>query len=232
MSANRGNDIYAMLASPDKRINEASGLLSRLYRLTLVELGILPYKWNLLLINYLDKIAEEQNLTQDRITNERNNLRKGLNDPDMTFEMLTRGVLLFNPKEMHFTVELKFNDGVTAWTDIDMLSSEESGLGKLTIVFRKLCEILGKDFNKLEPEIDAYLSNDLLREEVKGRKKGNDKGNLRRELPGDNMTWDVFKKGLRVLAPTLSTTIGVKLKWTRSRTTHHALTIRSPVKTA
>ena len=227
MSANRGNDIYTMLASHDKRIREASGILSRLYRLALLELAITPYKWNLLLINYLDKLAEEQSLSQDRVTNERNNLRKGLSDPDMTFEMLTRGLTVLNPKEMHFEVTLLYADETRVFTTINMDSPEEGGLGKLTIVYRRLCEFLGKDYNHLEPEIDAYLSNTLVREEVKGRKKGNDKGNLRRELPGDAMTWDVFKKGLRVLAP-IETLVCVKLRWNRNRVTEHCLRIVTP----
>lgn len=227
MSANRGNDIYTMLASHDKRIREASGILSRLYRLALLELAITPYKWNLLLINYLDKLEAEQSLTQDRITNERNNLRKGLSDNDMTFEMLTRGLTVLNPKEMHFTVTLLYENDVRLVTTIDMTSPEEEGLGKLTVVYRRLCELLGKDVNNLEPEIDAYLSNTLVREEVKGRKKGNDKGNLRREIPGEAMTWDVFKKGLRVLAP-IETLVCVKLRWNRNRVTDHCLRIVTP----
>lgn len=231
MSANRGNDIYTMLASPDKRIREAHGILSRMYRLILWELGITPYKWNLLLINYLDKLTVQHSLTQDRVTNERNNLRKGLSDPDMTFEMLTRGLSVLDPREMTFKVELHYDDEVKVLSSIDMLSPNEEGLGKLTRVYQNLCGILGKDVNHLETEIDAYLSNGLIREEVKGRKKGNDKGNLRRELPGDAMTWDVFKKGLRVLAPN-TTYISVVLKWNRNKSTTHMLHIATPKKSA
>lgn len=229
MSANRGNDIYTMLASPDKRIREAHGILSRMYRLILWELGITPYKWNLLLINYLDKLTVQHSLSQDRVTNERNNLRKGLSDPDMTFEMLTRGLSILDPREMTFKVELHYDDEVKVLSSIDMLSPNEEGLGKLTRVYQNLCGILGKDVNHLETEIDAYLSNGLIREEVKGRKKGNDKGNLRRELPGDAMTWDVFKKGLRVLAPN-TTYISVVLKWNRNKSTTHMLHIATPKK--
>lgn len=231
MSANRGNDIYTMLASPDKRIREAHGILSRMYRLILWELGITPYKWNLLLINYLDKLTVQHSLTQDRVTNERNNLRKGLSDPDMTFEMLTRGLSVLDPRAMTFKVELHYDDEVKVLSSIDMLSPNEEGLGKLTRVYQNLCGILGKDVNHLETEIDAYLSNGLIREEVKGRKKGNDKGNLRRELPGDAMTWDVFKKGLRVLAPN-TTYISVVLKWNRNKSTTHMLHIATPKKSA
>lgn len=228
MSA-KGNDINTMLASPDKRIREAHGILSRMYRLVLFELGITPYKWNLLLINYLDRLTEANNLSQDRVTNERNNLRKGLSDPDMTFEMLTRGLSVLSPIAMKFEIELLYDNEVRVFSSVDMLSENEGDLGKLSWLYQNLCSIMGKDVNKLEPDIDAYLSNELIRENTKGRKKGNDKGNLRRELPGKAITWDVFKKGLRVLAPS-TTRISVRLKWNRNRETRHMLSISQPRK--
>lgn len=227
MSAYRGNDINVMLASHDKRIREASGILSRLYRLTLLELAVTPYRWNLLLTNYLDKLAEVQELSQDRITNERNNLRKGLNETDMTFSMLTRGLAILNPCKMTFKVELKFDNGVNVISSVDMLSPDQDNLGKLSYLYRQLLCIMGKDVDNLEEEIDNYLSNTLVREEVKGRKRGNDKGNLRRELPGSNITWEVFKKGLRILAPT-ETVISLVLRWNRSKVTTHYLRIVTP----
>jgi hypothetical protein len=227
MSTQRGSDISILLASHDKRIREASGLLSRLYRLTLLELSITPYKWNLLLTNYLDNLAHTQSLSQDKITNERNNLRKGLSEPDMTFEMLARGLKVLNPKEIHFDVELMFPQNVTLTTTINMISPQNGEQGKLTEMYSNILAMLGKDVNNLEPEIDAYLSNPLIREDIKGRKKGNDKGNLRRELPGMAMTFDVFKKGLRILAPD-EVTMTIRLRWNRSRVTKHKLIIVTP----
>jgi len=112
-----------------------------------------------------------------------------------------------------------------------MLAPDTGDVGKLSGLYQNLCAIMGKDVNHLEPEIEAYLCNSLVREDTKGRKKGNDKGNLRRELPGMQMTWDVFKKGLRVLAPNM-TCISVELKWNRNRTTRHMLRIATPKKAA
>lgn len=228
MSA-KGNDIYTMLATPDKRIREAHGILSRMYRLILWELQITPYKWNLLLTNYLDKLTRDLDLSQDRVTNERNNLRKGLSDPDMTFEMLTRGLSVLAPRGMTFKVELDYDNEVMVQSSVDMLAPDTGDLGKLSGLYQDLCKIMGKDVNHLDEEIEAYLCNALVREEVKGRKKGNDKGNLRRELPGAAMTWDVFKKGLRVLAPNM-TRVSVSLQWTRNRVTTHTLRIATPKK--
>lgn len=227
MSAQRGSDINLIMASHDKRFKETSGLLSRLWRITLGQLEITPVKWNTLLVTYLDGIINEQVMSQDRITNERNNLRKGLAEPDMTFEMLTRGLTILNPRAMTFEVELLFEDRATVFGSIDMLGPDIDGLGKLTYLYRNLLSVMGKDIANLEKEIDIYLSNTLVREEVKGRQRGNDKGNLRRELPGDNITWEVFKKGLRVLAPK-ETIIRVKLRWNRSKVTTHYLIIPTP----
>lgn len=234
MAIHRGTDINTLLASHDKRYKEASGILSRLYRIILMQRQITPYKWNMLLTNYLDHLTELHNLSQDKITNERNNLRKGLNDPDMTFGMLTRGLAILNPKAMEFEVELLFADESnpeqierSVIECIDMLSEDDIELGKLSSLYRKLLTALGKDVHNLDKEIDEYLSNDLLREDTRGRKRGNDKGNLRRELPGADITWEVFKKGLRVLAPT-ETIIRVKLGWGRAKPSVHELRIISP----
>lgn len=223
-------DINSMLSAPDKRIREASGLLSRLYRVALMELSITPYRWNFLLGCYLDKISKEREVTHAEITNERNNLRKGLNEPDMTFPMFVRGAEVLAPVSARFGVILEFDDGKVVKSDVPMLEElpeEFKHLGKLSYLFRNICLALGKDVNNLNPEIDAYLSNELVRQTTQGRKRGNDKGNLRRELPGDNITWEVLKKGLRILAP-VKTTIHVDFVWTRRRKTTHRLEIRTP----
>lgn len=229
MSAHRGNDINLILASADKRVRETSGLLSRLWRNMLIELGITGYKFNIFLANYLDKLSEGQSMSQDRITNERNNLRKGLADPDMTFDMFVRGLQLYAPREAHFEVELIFDNEERILSKINVGDECEGGLGKLSYLYRDLLTQLGKDVNSLEKEIDQYLSNPLLRENTGGRQRGNDKGNLRRELPGENITWEVFRKGLRILDQQ-ETILRVYMRWNRSRVTQHILRIPTPKK--
>lgn len=226
----RQADINGMLSAPDKRVKEASGLLSRLYRLALFELNITPFRWNFLLSCYLDRLAKEREMTHAMVTNERNNLRKQLNEDDMTWPMFTRGIALLDPKQCVFGVTLEFENEVTVSSQCNALDETvlaEQGIGHLTRMFADLTKALGKDVNNLTTEIDAYLSNELVRQNTQGRKRGNDKGNLRRELPGDNITWEVFKKGLRVLAP-IKTTIYLDFVWTKRRKTHHPLVIRTP----
>lgn len=226
--------IALMLSAADKKIREAQGLLSRLYRLTLYDLNITPYKWTFLLNLYLDRLSQTREMTHDMVQNERNNLKKGLSDTDMTFDMFTRGIDFLDAKEARFGVILEFEpDSVAPRVEVSVNLFEcdygepAGNLGTLSWMYRQLLAPLGKDVTNLNAEIDAYLSNPLVRAELKGRKRGNDKGNLRRELPGEDMTWEVFKKGLRVLAP-IKTEIYLELTHTRRRKTRHFLVINTP----
>ena len=225
-------DIQGLLSAPDKRIREATGLLSRLYRLTLLELSLTPYRWGFLLDKRLDRFATETEATHDMISNERSNLRKGLNEPDMTYPMFCRGVDILDAKEAIFYVKLRWTDedGVCLWATKEIViggKRDQPELGDLTYLFRGLLGPLGKDVDNLGPDIDKYLSNPLVRSEIKGKKRGNDKGNLRRELKVDDITWHVFRKGLLVLGPDI-TELGIKLRWNARKVTTHKLEIRAP----
>lgn len=225
-------DIQGLLSAPDKRIREATGLLSRLYRLTLLELSLTPYKWGFLLDKRLDRFANETEATHDMISNERSNLRKGLNEPDMTYPMFCRGIDILDAISATFYVKMQWfgEEGVPTIVQKEFViggKRDKPELGDLTYLFRAILESLGKDVENLGPDIDKYLSNPLVRSEIKGKKRGNDKGNLRRELKVDDITWHVFRKGLLVLQPDI-TEIGIKLRWNARKVTTHRLEIRAP----
>lgn len=247
---NRSTDANSVLAAHDKRIREASGLLSRLYRKVLAEIGMNVYKWGFLLTQYLEDLAKNQEMTFEMISNERNNLRKGVFSLDMTFDMFVRAISILAPREAVFGVILEYGQfeedharlgrttdkghieynarATTVTASVDLMTPIGSdGKGKLSTLLANICTLLGKDVNNLNAEIDRYLSNPLLRAEVKGRKRGTEKGNLRRELPKDNITWDVFKKALRVLMPD-NTTLFITLVWTRRSKSTIKLVIPTP----
>lgn len=232
MLRNNPPDIQGMLSAHDKRVREATGLLSRLYRLALMELSITPYRWNFLLDKRLERFAKENEVTHDMISNERSNLRKGLNEPDMTYPMFCRGIDFLDAVETHFYVTLTWEnaEGVlqTVHKSVPIGGGrEKEDQGDLTYLYREVLAELGKDVDNLNPDIDRYLSNPLMRSEIKGKKRGNDKGNLRRELKVNDITFDVFKKGLRILFPS-TTEIGVKFRWNSRKFTTHKLIIQTP----
>lgn len=228
---NRGpidTDISAVLMSPDKRVQEACDVLSRMYRTILR--GNVPgwQKWNTLLTHHLDRVYGGVPVSIDKITNDRGNLRKALGAPTMTWPTFCKGIDILNPQRALFKVSLEMPEGLVV-EEIDILKPVAEGdVGVLAYLFRSLCEQSGRDYTNLSSEIDAYLNNPKYRVKSQGRQKGNDKGNLKRELVRDEITFDVLLKGLRALNPAV-THFEVTLHWTESRKTVHPLRINTPV---
>lgn len=228
---NRGpvdTDINAVLMSPDKRVQEASDILSRMYR-TILRNNVLGWqKWNTLLTHHLDRSYGGVPVSIDKITNDRGNLRKALGALSMTWPTFCKGMDILNPQKATFKIILETHQGEVS-EEIDILKPTEEGeVGALAILFRSLCEQTGRDYTNLSTEIDAYLNNPRYRVKTHGRQRGNDKGNLKRELVRDDITFDVLKKGLRALDPVVTHFI-VTMTWTPTRVTTHPLRINTPV---
>ena len=221
-------DINLVLLSPDKRIREASDVLSRMYRTVLRDNVVSWQKWSTLLTLHLDRQYQGKVVSMDKITNDRNNLRKGLGSPWMSFETFIKGIDILMPEEAELEIKLdmgggKFISVVSNIKEVTPISSSKE-LGRM---FKSLCEQLGKRTSHLGDDIEDYITDTSLRLNTSGRQKGNDKGNLKRELSRDNMTFEVFKKGLRILKPQV-THFEVRIKWTAKRETVHQLRINSP----
>lgn len=227
-STSLDTDINLVLLSPDKRIREAGDVLSRMYRTILRDNVVSWQKWSTLLTLHLDRSYEGRTVSMDKITNDRNNLRKGLGSPWMSFETFLKGIDILNPEEASFEVRLDMGGGteVAVKCDLKEVKPQDSS-AELAKMFDKLCSQLDKDPNDLGDEIEAYINDPSVRVMASGRQKGNDKGNLKRELSRKTMTFEVFKKGLRVLRPQV-THFETSLKWTAKRSTVHRLRINSP----
>lgn len=221
-------DINLVLLSPDKKIREASDVLSRMYRLILRDCVVSWQKWSTLLTLHLDRTYKGRLVSMDKITNDRNNLRKGLGAPWMSFETFVKGIDVLNPETAELNIWLEMGDGkaIGHVCDLKTITPENSNR-ELAKVFHGLCEALGKDPTNLSEDIDRYVNDPKRRAVFSGRQKGNDKGNLKRELSRDSMTFEVFKKGLRILNPVV-THFEITLKWTEDRVTRHHLKINSP----
>lgn len=220
-------DITSVLVSPDKRVREASDVLSRMYRTILANRALGWQKWNTLLTHHLERSYGGVMMSIDKITNDRGNLRKALGAPAMTWPTFVKGIDIFNPEEAHFKIVLDYDD-VSIGHEVNILEEGPEGApGKLSQIFRSLCEQSGKDYRNLSSEIDAYLNNPRYRVKTHGRQRGNDKGNLKREVVRDDITFDVLKKGLKALNPNVTHFI-VTLKWAPGRVSVHPLRINTP----
>lgn len=108
-----GYDDQDMLNSDDKRVAEARGVLSKLWRQLLMVLDIDGWKWDRLMRIYLtDPRNGIQNNSRDR-SSARGNLNKELKRDDMTWRVFLKALNFLDPIRVVFTVRITFKDGRT-----------------------------------------------------------------------------------------------------------------------
>lgn len=108
-----GSSLYDMLTSPTKDINNATGILSQLWRMMLVDLNIGPRHWNILMERYLhNPYNGVRDNAQDR-TYTRGNLTKELNQRDMSWNVFMKGLRFLGAHQVDLVIDLKRNQGNT-----------------------------------------------------------------------------------------------------------------------
>ena len=107
------DDDQDLLNDPDKRVREARGVLSVLWRQLLMVLNIDGWRWDKLMRKYLaDPRNGIQNNSRDR-SSARGNLNKELKRDDMTWRVFLKALTFLDPCRVVFTVKITFHDGRT-----------------------------------------------------------------------------------------------------------------------
>lgn len=108
-----GTPLHDMLMSPNKEINVATGILSQLWRMMLVDLNIGPRHWNILMERYLhNPFNGVRDNAQDR-TYTRGNLTKELNQRDMSWNVFMKGLRFLGAHQVQLSLNLKRKAGDT-----------------------------------------------------------------------------------------------------------------------
>lgn len=107
------DDDQDILNDPNKRVGEARGVLSVLWRQLLVARDIDGWRWDKLMKSYLaDPRNGIQNNSRDR-SSARGNLNKELKRDDMTWRVFLKALNFLNPVRVEFSVKITFQDGTT-----------------------------------------------------------------------------------------------------------------------
>lgn len=107
------DDDQDLLNDPDKRVREARGVLSVLWRQLLVVREIDGWRWDKLMKSFLaDPRNGIQDTSRDR-SSARGNLNKELKRDDMTWRVFLKALNFLAPVRVEFSVKLTFQDGTT-----------------------------------------------------------------------------------------------------------------------
>lgn len=105
---------HDLLRDPDKRVKEARGVLTAIWRQFLRLRDIDGFKWDRHMRNYLDdpRNGIRQN-SRDRSTERGNTNKELLKSDNLTWGRFLKGMNFLEPLKVEFTVRATFKDGVT-----------------------------------------------------------------------------------------------------------------------
>lgn len=109
---NKG-DVNTILNDDTKKVKDASGVLSRLFRQILQELNVTPVKWNTLMNAYLSDPRNRVPRDNRGRSSTRGNLNKELCKSNMTWGNLEKAIRFLNPVKAEFTIKLTWHTGKT-----------------------------------------------------------------------------------------------------------------------
>lgn len=127
MNEDGGSKLEVMLGCKTKRMEEANGILSKIFRQILSDLGIIPMKWNKLMNDYLNDPKNRVPKDSRGKSSTRGNLNKELHKPDMTWSNFEKAIKFLNPIKAEFTIKLTWFGNKTTVHSINV------GEGRKTI---------------------------------------------------------------------------------------------------
>lgn len=104
-------DLNRLLVSPTKEQNEARGVLARLWRCVLMDIGMTPSVWHRLMTSYLNN--PENGIAQNdgkRKSSTRGNMNKALGKQTMSWKTFITGIRFLSPVSAEFEIRLKWRN--------------------------------------------------------------------------------------------------------------------------
>lgn len=198
------------------RSGTTGGILARLYRTILHDLGITLDRYNALMGRYIAKAQLDHNRIEK--ANARVTLSKELLKESMTWKTFVRGLDFLNTKQYDLGVEVWIDDK-SYLAKVDLTEFQESkvgeGLVRLFDAIKRSLGITQKDYGRL---MQAYLSKHYSKDIPKA--KAASRSSLLKEIARTNFTWTVFIKSMVFLGVS-KLTIRLTLHHESGRTTHH-----------
>lgn len=187
------NPVHTLLTNDAKVVLEAIGVLSRIWRLLLVDLSIKPMRWDYALDEYCEDAKSK--LSAKVAANIKGNVGKGLRRDDMSWNVLCRGVSILKLTSPKLVIKIKEKE-VTKTITIDVPYTMEENRG----------DLLAKAWKEIKghfPEKDNEWCALMKAYSDKQKKLGKDlrnslRSNLTSVLKTDCIMWNVLHKAIEV----------------------------------
>lgn len=187
------NPVHLLLSGEARVVMEATGILSRIWRLTLTNLAIKPMRWDYALDEYCQEAKDK--LPAKAAANIKGNVGKGLRREDMSFNVLCRGVSILKLTEPKLKIKMKEGD-VTKEVFIDIPRTMEENRGELLMKGWKEIVTHFPDKEKNWKKLTKAYS---AKQKALGKDLRNSlRSNLTSVLKGKQLMWNALHKAIEV----------------------------------
>lgn len=214
------------------RTGTADSVLSSMYRDILNDLHIKEEGRFIMLLNkYITKITPPEDANE--ISSLRNNLRKELLKSVMTWKVFVKGLKALNVKKLDVALHLKVSSSDvteaavirTVILDSNVLKKEREITDSnkaISVLFSDILYELDITTNKFSKLIADYIEKANIPSNIK--EVSSTRGNIKKELLKNTISWKVFIKGL-IFLKVNKFDIGLSLHHTNGKVTTHFFTV-------
>ena len=237
--------VKELLADPLKGTNRAQGVLCYLFRHVLLWRKVNQFTWNKRAKLYFEK-------PHNRDNPDKGNLNKALTSDDFTWGAFKKGIDFLNPVSATFMVNLTWKSGrVSSYpiiidpaeneadpklnsfvedADSDLFQDLKRPTNTLARLFRHIVATEQIDVTRWNALLETYVQNPLHGIPQNRRETSTAISTLQRELLGPRMTWNVFRRGILVMAPQEEEYV-LEMRWTKEPgdISLHQVAIRDPL---
>lgn len=107
----KGARLEVILNQDDKGVKDATGILSKIFRQVLADLGIIPMRWNVLMESYLNNPTNRVPRSSKGRSSARGNLSKEILKSNMTWKNFEKAIKFLNPIKAEFSIKLHWKNG-------------------------------------------------------------------------------------------------------------------------
>lgn len=182
-------------------------VLSRLWRLSLIQLGVTAARWDTMITDYIEKCKSA--MEAGKANNLKGNLSKALAKDGLTWRYFCRGVTVYNFDSVKLKLDFEWENGDTTEcivrippvfeniADTDALTADDSRY-ILGYLWRNIAEKYPKLLDTWQEDFKEYCQNchEFNNEDIVSLRT-----NLPRALGDDQMTWATFYRGINIIKP-------------------------------
>lgn len=208
------NDLSKLVKTDDMGIGDTQNVLAKLYRQTMWDRDI-----TVLTLHKLFKLWEEDNARSNMNKKRRSRIRsasiRAVAQDHITWRVFKSGLVLLCVKRFSLVLGLRSDKELKRVVRIDHNES-------LATLFERILEAFNINDYTFDQMLNAWWDRPDQQELISKHRGRKPKGNLKRGLVSESLTWTFFMKGLLVLGM-LDVTFQLELVWWDGTVTSHVV---------